>query len=794
LNFLGINILRGSKITWLAAAAMVFSALSLLPLLAFAYLKAGDVEATAVRAMHTDNTISDIHRAATSMAALARLSAATGDRSWRIRYVVTREIYRSKLQQIALALPDTSSLDDARRTRIAHDALLAREDFAFQFAAAGRLDRAQAMVNDSFYEDQTIIHTETLRRYLKASEDALRLELAAAKVELLWTLLIGLVSLVINIVLWLGIVRAAGLQARRLQLAQEALKTAHGELAERAKRREASFFEDSPIAMFENDFSAIRSALNELRAEGVTDLGEWMQNHRQEVLALNATSFVLRINPAAMAMLEVDSVDVLREDMARFFRKEYGRAFMAYLMATWDGAHDFSVETAIYTSTGRRVEAMIYARPSRGSESDLSSVVCSVVDLTERKAIERDLDRARVDAEGANRAKSEFLAAMSHEIRTPLNGVLGMSHALGHTVLDRRQTDMVSIIRQSGESLLSILNDLLDLSKIEAGKMELEMTDFDISELLRGAQGLFSQKAAEKSLDFQISIAPDALGYYLSDPTRIRQILFNLISNAIKFTHQGSIGVLVRRQTLPDGSNQLIGEVRDTGIGLTAEQKGRLFQSFSQADASTTRQFGGTGLGLAICRKLCEQMDGEIDCTSEPGKGSTFVFKVRVDYWGQMEEQRAAHVPIDEERADPAENDGERPLKVLAAEDNISNRAVLSALLEPTGITLTFAENGREAVEAWKAGQFDLILMDVQMPEMDGPTATRIIREQERAECRPRTPIIALTANAMLHQVRDYLEAGMDDHCAKPIQPQKLFEAMMSALAASQPKASQNAA
>ncbi len=405
-------------------------------------------------------------------------------------------------------------------------------------------------------------------------------------------------------------------------------------------------------------------------------------------------------------------------------------------------------------------------------------LIGALQNITERKAAERALLQAKEDAETANRAKSTFLATMSHEIRTPLNGVLGMAQAMAMDGLTARQRDRLDVIRQSGETLLAILNDVLDLSKIEAGKFELEEAPFDVAELARGAHAAFSAIASKKGLAFDLAIAAAAQGVYRGDSTRVRQILYNLVSNALKFTETGEVRVIVDRA---DEALRLT--VSDTGIGIPAERLATLFQKFEQADASTTRRYGGTGLGLAICRELATLMGGVVDASSAPGAGTTFVVSLPLARIGDS-------VPLPAPPPSPAESgpaNGEmatRPLRVLAAEDNAVNQLVLKTLLQQVGIDPVIVNNGAEAVEAWSREPWDAILMDVQMPEMDGPTATGIIRDREAAGDRPRTPIIALTANAMAHQVAEYAAAGMDGFVAKPIEVGRLFDALQAVLEA----------
>jgi signal transduction histidine kinase/AmiR/NasT family two-component response regulator len=371
---------------------------------------------------------------------------------------------------------------------------------------------------------------------------------------------------------------------------------------------------------------------------------------------------------------------------------------------------------------------------------------------------------AKEEAEAASQAKSAFLATMSHEIRTPLNGVLGMAQVMARDPeLPETQRRRIEVVRESGEALLAILNDVLDLSKVEAGKLQLEDIAFDLDAVARGACQAFSAVAAEKGLSFRLEFYPGAAGRYRGDPTRLRQILYNLLSNAVKFTEAGEIGVIARRS---EGVLSL--EIADTGIGIAPAQLERLFGKFEQADASTTRRHGGTGLGLSISRELARLMGGDISAESTPGEGARFTVRLPLPRAGEA-------APPKPTAADAGQAlDGAR-LRILAAEDNAVNQLVLKTLLAQVGAEPVIVAHGGEALAAWEAGGFDLILMDVQMPVMDGPTATRAIRDREAETGRPRTPIVALTANAMPHQVEAYLAAGMDGHVAKPIDAAELY-------------------
>jgi PAS domain S-box-containing protein len=463
-------------------------------------------------------------------------------------------------------------------------------------------------------------------------------------------------------------------------------------------------------------------------------------------------------------------IDSVFEDAGERYIDPRDRARIGEANRRFEAGAPFAEEYRMLRPDGAEFWVAEVMQATRDDEGRVVRVIGASQDVTARKQAEQALIQAKEDAEAANHAKSAFLATMSHEIRTPLNGVLGMAQAMTAGPLEPAQRERLDVIRQSGETLLAVLNDVLDLSKIEAGKLELEEVEFDVGEVAKSVHGAFSAIAAQKGLRFELAITRAARGAYRGDATRVRQLLGNLVSNALKFTESGRVDVRVGRR-----AGALALSVTDTGVGIAADQQATLFRKFEQADASTTRRFGGTGLGLAICRELAERMGGRIEMTSAEGRGSTFVVLLPLP---RAAGRRAVPAP-----AKPRPESAPSSLRVLAAEDNHVNQLVLRTLLSQAGIEPTIVGDGVDAVAAWEAGQWDVILMDVQMPRMDGPTATRFIRERELAQRRARTPILALTANAMTHQVNQYLAAGMDGFVAKPIEVRRLFEALEAALA-----------
>jgi signal transduction histidine kinase/ActR/RegA family two-component response regulator len=394
-----------------------------------------------------------------------------------------------------------------------------------------------------------------------------------------------------------------------------------------------------------------------------------------------------------------------------------------------------------------------------------------ITDITAAKLAASQIADERDREKAANRAKSEFLANMSHEIRTPLNGVLGMVQIMERSALNEQQRERLQVIKRSGATLLSILNDILDVSKIEAGKMEISLIDFDLVQLGRDCANAFEGAAIGKDLRLLYHAADDLRGVWHGDALRIRQVVSNLVANAVKFTDDGEVNLDVSACR-----GGVVFAVSDTGIGIDAAAIERLFDKFVQADGTTTRRYGGTGLGLAICRDLAQLMGGEIRVESVPGRGSRFDFILPL-----TKVSDAASALGD--AGYPALPATAAPLRILAAEDNLTNQLVLSAMLEVLGADITIAEDGEKAIAAFRSSVFDVILMDVQMPVMDGVDATRAIRRIERQECRRPTPIIGLTANTMQHQVDSYREAGMDYTLPKPVQIDDLYLVLEQATA-----------
>jgi signal transduction histidine kinase/CheY-like chemotaxis protein len=398
--------------------------------------------------------------------------------------------------------------------------------------------------------------------------------------------------------------------------------------------------------------------------------------------------------------------------------------------------------------------------------------------------------RATLEADNANRAKSDFLATMSHEIRTPLNGMIGFVEMLEDTTLNEEQDDFLIRIKSSSEALMSLINDVLDFSKVESGHLNLELRDFSILPMISGLNSMFLSQASEKGLSLKISVGDDVPREIRGDETRIRQILLNLLSNAIKFTKSGEVSLHVSMHSIDSDCNsaELEFEVRDTGIGMSSDEISRLFMPFSQGDSSTTRKYGGTGLGLAICKSLSEAMGGKVWATSQLSKGSSFFSRVRVNVVA-MRDTRPLSSEFDKQKVISTESRNNKedsdkpadslPLKIAVAEDNMANQRVIMIMLRRLGWESEFAENGRELLDLVRNKDFDLIFMDVQMPLMDGLEAARRLRAGDAGEGVKDVKIIALTANALVGDEARCLESGMNAYMTKPLKLSSLKQAIL---------------
>ncbi len=506
-------------------------------------------------------------------------------------------------------------------------------------------------------------------------------------------------------------------------------------------------------------------------------LSTYIDTMQTLLIVCNQDGLVLHTNPEAQKRLQLPEHQIKGYPLTYLLPSHAS----AILNQQWQNllsraSGSLTTEFPLITSTGK--QHIIRWRMTVLKLSGQTQVLLAGLDISEDVANKEALESANIkirealaQAEQANRSKSVFLANMSHEIRTPMNGILGASELALDTELDEDQRHYLDIIHSSSHALLDILNDILDLSKIESGKLELEQIEFDLDTLLTELHALFREPARRKGLDLVYLYSGELPVFWLGDPKRIRQIITNLISNAMKFTEQGRISIRVDGQLDDKGQQQLNIAVTDTGIGIPPDKQQQIFSAFRQADSSTSRRFGGTGLGLTICRYLARAMQGEVSLHSVQGEGSTFTLSIPLT--AAQHQQSSA-------MAAEAKRHARLKGSVLLAEDNDVNRRVAVKMLEKLGLHCTVAEDGLAAVQAVQSQHFDLVLMDINMPVMDGITATRRIRESDMPN--NNLPILALTANAMMEDRQRCLQAGMNGFISKPIKVDALRIAIAEAL------------
>ncbi len=517
-------------------------------------------------------------------------------------------------------------------------------------------------------------------------------------------------------------------------------------------------------------------AMNRLRAgEKAAQLAAIVESSNDAIVGTSPDGTILSWNGGAQRLFGYPAEEACGAHISILAPDGTNDRTSLLLAAAGGGQPVANHETRRRGKDGTEVDISLAISPITDSTGEVVGVSGIARDITERKQLEAELARTRDQAIEASRLKSEFLATMSHEIRTPMNGVLGMTGLLLGTELSEEQRDLAETARRSAEALLSVLNDILDFSKIEAGKLDLEVVDFDLRRILEEVDDLLAGQARAKGLDLATAVDADLAPALRGDPGRIRQILLNLVGNAVKFTEQGQVVVTAAVLDRGPGGDLVSISVSDTGIGIDPEAQQRLFQSFSQADASTTRRYGGSGLGLAISQQLAHLMGGTLEVQSEPGVGSTFSLRVRLE--------RSARAPAPAERSHPAvprvgwAGDGSGAgAHLLVVEDNLVNQKVAARLIERLGYRVDVVANGVEAMKALSTMNYDAILMDCQMPEMDGYQAAAQIRSDEGAG--RHTPIIAMTAGAMKGDEDKARAAGMDDYVTKPIKPEVLAEVL----------------
>ena len=495
-----------------------------------------------------------------------------------------------------------------------------------------------------------------------------------------------------------------------------------------------------------------------------------MDGSDDAIVGKNLDGIVTSWNAAATRIFGFTAEEMVGQSIMRIIPDDLHDEEREIIARLTRGEHLEHFDTVRLARDGRRVDVSLTVSPLRDAAGAVVGASKVARDVTERKRVEQALLEATVEAKRANRAKTEFLAVMSHEIRTPLNSISGFTELLATTTrLTPQQRRYTDLVKTANAALLAIVNDILDFSKVEAGQLELERRPFSLSGLIWDTVAIVSPMAAVKNLRLNVTIEPGAPETIMGDHSRLRQILLNLLNNAIKFTVKGSITVDVRKQIGTGDRDCIRFSVTDSGIGIPAEQQRRLFERFSQADSSISRKHGGTGLGLAICRQLAELMGGEIGIVSEAGRGSTVWFYAHLPQTTQ---------PASEPEITPrSKNRAATKARILVVDDIETNLEIVEAYLLDREYRVECAGSGIEAIQMLGSQHYDLILMDVQMPVMDGVAATRRIRALP-PPIRD-IPIIAMTGNVLPQQVRSLLEAGMNDHIAKPIERVKLYNNLL---------------
>lgn len=505
-----------------------------------------------------------------------------------------------------------------------------------------------------------------------------------------------------------------------------------------------------------------------------------LDNSPAAITLTDSQERIVSWNKFAEKLFEMTSKDLYLRPVSELYPEDEWKKIRAADIRKIGMKHHF--ETKVLTKKGRLIDVDLSVNVIRDAEGKIVGSVGVIQDITQQKHAQEMLLQAKFGAEEANRAKSIFLSNMSHEIRTPMNTIIGMVNLTMDTSLNSEQKENLSLVKDAADNLLGLINEILDLSRVESGKIVLENIEFHLHNIIQTAVKGLSVLARNKDLSLNLSIAPDVPEILMGDPVRLRQIVVNLVNNAIKFTPKGNIDVKINVESA-SGNDVVLGvAVSDDGIGIPKDKLDTIFEPFRQADSSTARRFGGTGLGLAISKRLVEMMGGTIKVESDPGKGTTFYFTIHLAASGSGISREKVS------KAEPSLTDINRCLetrlkemRILLAEDNLVNQKLTVKVLEKQGWQIKTVDNGKDVVECLHRDHYDVVLMDAQMPIMDGYEATKLIREIEKQTGR-HVPIIALTASAMEDDRKRCLEAGMDGFVSKPINNSKLFEEIVNVL------------
>lgn len=577
----------------------------------------------------------------------------------------------------------------------------------------------------------------------------------------------SIVASVLFLGLWAAVYRRFQARAESLRQARIKLESTAAEVRRREREAQSNLIANNPTPTVEFEFPPAAKLVAWLRSRGVEDLERWLKLYPGEIRKLAPHFRVARINAAAVTLIGADNA-AQACDLARWLPdRSLHACALAILRALWSQSKSARFDIEVVNFSGAlltiRVSGLLAPRADRKGVA----LVCALQDTSEAATLRGELDAARGAVVEAERARGDFISSVSHDLRSPLNGVLGMASAMTRTPLDREQRGMLAVIADSGEVMRDALDRALDVSKLELGVLELDIAPYDVDTVARAVDARFSPQARAKNIRLRVHVEDAARRRVTGDETRTRQILSKLISNAIRCTQRGEVEARVDLESDAAEATFLTMTVRDTGAGMTASEIER-----------ATSTFGASSGGLSLCRRLCETMGGGLSVTSSTDYGTTIAARIKVTDV-KVAPDAAPRISAAAEPSEALPNG----LALLAADDNEINRIVLGDLLEQTSPDLTMVENGADALAAWRARAFDAVLLDVQMPLLDGKDVAREIRRIEAEEDRPRTPIIALSAGVMNDEIEACLEAGMDTHVAKPIDPDALFAALRDAVA-----------